>query len=109
MHTSRLDLRILTYVSLRLHAQLIKEVEEVKADVEHNMIKMGDKLDAGLELVEKIVATGEPDAASNPSAEAPVRSSDNFRTVFTLLLVPAFRLATVLSFLWCLLYIKYLA
>ena len=37
------------------HAQLIKEVDEVKADVSNNMLQMNDKLNAGLELVEKIV------------------------------------------------------
>ena len=39
------------------HTQLIKEVDEVKADVTQNMIKMNDKLDAGLELVEKLVSS----------------------------------------------------
>ena len=39
--------------------QLIKEVDEVKADVASNMLQMSEKLDAGLELVEKIVAAGD--------------------------------------------------
>jgi len=37
---------------------MLKQVEEVRADVTTNMVKMNSKLDASLDMVEKIVSGG---------------------------------------------------
>jgi hypothetical protein len=44
----------------QLASQLITQVDELKSDVSQQMLKMGDKLEVGLKIAEKIVqgATG---------------------------------------------------